>query len=1034
MATLAGQFPTVHQAEATAPELVLLGEIDAGGIKGAVLSITRYLKDSNLPAIFLNGWQHGLGASAVLGSIARHPSPSLVEKFSKIIHIDCSKWKSRRALQRAITEELELPQWVNDAFDRRDKEDDFSGRDECSRTEIGDVTAVILRSLIQYKCLVIFHNGSDDVVDLVDFGIPPQVFGTKVLWTYGGRLRHVGPRLKNKVPESHVISYSNLSKGYSSSWKGLLAEEAREIALYTHKHGITPEVAQECCMYLLSLNHQGGNIIDYNWAAHASNYWVCDGIVAGGHDNQAWEIARALHQEIWLEDYSSNTLPDFGDELDAPHNRWIFVNPSNMEEKAHPGTTSLFLASSPSVFERPLAQLPFHQLHQLHVLKIYRCSFSFQLPPFHCCHNLRFLGIESCMDQQQAGEDDRDNKAVEVFQRLWVLDVCYTEWELSFTQEPGEETAIEIIEVHIKKGKIWHNSFAWRKLQNIRKLCIAEPTCSWETGDKDEFTDMVNLELLELSRNSSIQVLPSMSGATGLKTLILDGCARLEHVCPDVLPPSLESFSFDAGSDVTRISKISLAGCVNLHSFLLRGTLPGLEEVDLSGTSVRKVDLSFKVVQVNGLNKVILIGCKQLCALLWWQDRRHLKVLRIDTHGRNEQTQRNYDGYVIASDARIIQSLLHHRSYDLITDSLYLHLHNAPPSASTSERQSRSDNDIIPKPCCYNIKGIPSNDGGEIQWPPPSDRHVEVSEGINLADVEGDNGIDAIHNMMGQVHSLHVHNNSCMLSINLNKPWFDVIYLMGHTDHTTYRLRWCRVERCPKLQGVFIPDNINRLKFYQFPNLENIWASHLPMAGCIWSKGFLADSFTTHPIPQLQSIHIHNCPRLKFVLPLFFCMINFPSLETLHISHCGDLRQVFPWDDVIEPRTQAHGRQASTLVKGFPKLKHIHLHNLPSLEEICEGRMWAPMLKSIELRGCWALRRLPSVRPAAVVRIKRKFRGDDWHIPVVCPAAIVRIERDCWEKLQWDGLDAGHHPSMYEPRFSSPYYRKKGLLRGTVLR
>lgn len=27
MATLAGQFPTVHQAEATAPELVLLGEV-----------------------------------------------------------------------------------------------------------------------------------------------------------------------------------------------------------------------------------------------------------------------------------------------------------------------------------------------------------------------------------------------------------------------------------------------------------------------------------------------------------------------------------------------------------------------------------------------------------------------------------------------------------------------------------------------------------------------------------------------------------------------------------------------------------------------------------------------------------------------------------------------------------------------------------------------------------------------------------------------------------------------------------------------
>jgi hypothetical protein len=36
--------------------------------------------------------------------------------------------------------------------------------------------------------------------------------------------------------------------------------------------------------------------------------------------------------------------------------------------------------------------------------------------------------------------------------------------------------------------------------------------------------DMVNLGLLDLSWNSTIQVLPSLSGATDLKTLILDGC------------------------------------------------------------------------------------------------------------------------------------------------------------------------------------------------------------------------------------------------------------------------------------------------------------------------------------------------------------------------------------------------------------------------------------------------------------------------------------------------------------------------------
>nr|CAB3491014.1 unnamed protein product [Digitaria exilis] len=144
-------------------------------------------------------------------------------------------------------------------------------------------------------------------------------------------------------------------------------------------------------------------------------------------------------------------------------------------------------------------------------------------------------------------------------------------------------------------------------------------------------------------------------------------------------------------------------------------------------------------------------------------------------------------------------------------------------------------------------------------------------------------------------------------------------------------------------------------------------------------------------------------------------VINLPSLETLHITHRGDLRQVFTWDDMQVLSTQEHIRQASTAVKEFPTLKQIHLHNLPSLEEICEGRMWAPMLESINLTGCWGLRRLPAVG--------RRSNG---------PAAAVHIERDCWEKLKWDGLDVGHHPSLYEARFSCRYYRKKGLLRGTL--
>jgi hypothetical protein len=48
-------------------------------------------------------------------------------------------------------------------------------------------------------------------------------------------------------------------------------------------------------------------------------------------------------------------------------------------------------------------------------------------------------------------------------------------------------------------------------------------------------------------------------------------------------------------------------------------------------------------------------------------------------------------------------------------------------------------------------------------------------------------------------------------------------------------------------------------------------------------------------------------------------------------------------------------------VKKFSKLKDIHLHDLPSLQEICAARMYAPMLESVYLRGCWSLSRLPAM-------------------------------------------------------------------------
>ncbi|CAL5032378.1 unnamed protein product [Urochloa decumbens] len=651
----------------------MVQRLSVKSVEEAIRNIVPYLESLNdtvYKAIYFDGWPDGLGASAVLRAIAEQPS-FLMKKFDKVIHIDCLRWKNRRALQRAIADELKLPQQVMSLFDRQDEEDDFSMVDEGSRAEIGEVARVILGSLLQYRCLVLFHNGSNDVVDLYGCGLPPPgISGTTVLWTFGGRLRR---GYEVKVDKSHVFISCTVSNLNFLVW-----EEAKEISLYKRKLGlgITPGIVRECLLYLLILDNRSWKIMDYNWLIHASNYWVCDGIILGGQEsNKAWE---------------------------------------------------------------------------------------------------------------------------------------------------------------------YHTGFA---------------------------------ELVQ---------------ATGLKTLVLDGCIGLEHICPEGLSPSLETFCLDAGSDPkfsARLSKISLAGCVHLKNFLLRGALPELEELNLSGTSIRKVDLSDQVVQVRGLKKLFLIGCKQLRGILWWEGSRELNVLCISTHGRNSDDLRpsysdsspiiiqrkKYNGYVIASDVRIIQSLLLIRSFLLITRSLYLHLY-VPPSSSSSKGQSISSEAAMSKACHYGdvllqLHGVVAIAYGEItSWPAPLNFHVEVGEGISFTDMESDKAIKAMNFMMKhQIESLHVHDNSRILTVTPKLSSLEQAQLGSH--HID--LEWCRVERCPK-----------------------------PL---LW---------------------------LKYVLP--FRGYTFPSLETLNITHCGDLRQVFPWDDDVNlPRRRE--------VKKFQNLKHIHLHDLPSLQGICEG-------------------------------------------------------------------------------------------------
>uniref|UniRef100_A0A0D3FSG7 Disease resistance protein At4g27190-like leucine-rich repeats domain-containing protein n=1 Tax=Oryza barthii TaxID=65489 RepID=A0A0D3FSG7_9ORYZ len=1016
----------------------------ATSVEEAVKVLIPYLEDTSSAAhksIYFDGWRDGVAASAVLRAIAENPAPSLRKKFDRIIHVDCSRWKNPRQLQRAIADQLNLPQHVMDLFDRQDEEDDFNGVEESSRAEIADIRREIYRTFMDLTCLLILNNGSDHTLDIASFGFPLNDWynlrDNRLLWTFRGRLR-LNPKIAHNVDSSHL----NLFVPYYYSTeirKVLLAREAEEITQYSGELHLDGTKAAECCLYLLSLNYRGGHIMDYNWATHACNYWVCDGIITvqeekgGGslQEDQAWELAAALHQEIHLEDYSSNTAPDFGYALHTPPNRWILVTQeSDMKNKPTLDTTSLFIAF------RNIVLLPddmFHQANKVQVLRLCNCAFNFSSPPFHCCHNLRFLGLDKCQDHrtQEAGEDKSNNSsALEIFQRLWVLDICYIDWELPFPTESTREQqmAMNIREVHINKGRIWRRNFAWRRLKNLRKLRVIEPTHPWgNKGEIDEFADMLKLEILDLSKNTMIQVLPSLCGASSLKTLILDDCVVLEQVGPQGLPPWLESFSFASREgNKAKISSISLAGCSSLVSFTLRGPLQNLRGLDLSGTMIKMLDL--RDVQDSCIGQIILLRCEKLRTILWPEKGfPNLSMLHIDSLVCHVETE-HQQAYATMMDFRFAQSLvLSNHKFCWNCNKTHINICNSStPKETTPKKKTMSyysAQKVVGSPLhmpivtttqpvvCYkdvNLAMISTIDleGSSAPLHEPLDIHVEIGEGISYANVVSEQALSAVSFMMNKAESLHVHDNFSITSVNPKH-----VILTGDKEITWGCLKWCHIERCHKLNTVFSTDYTT---YVYFKTLEAFSAAELMMANCIWSRGRITPVWDRKTFAKLRSIHLYYCPRLTFVFPLSWPALDshLPSLETLHIVYCSELRQIFPVEAV------ALEDQPRVGVLKFPKLKHIHLHDVPKLHQICEiSRMVAPVLETISVRGCWSLKRIPAIGSGHRSQHSRP---------------IVDCEKNWWEKLEWEGMNVGHYPSLFEPRHSM--YYKKALPRCSVLR
>ncbi|CAL4888393.1 unnamed protein product [Urochloa decumbens] len=1014
-------------------------EFDARDVNSARETILKCIRrNRDKKVIYFNGWS-SFGEAPVLRSIAQELRTIKDKKtplelcFDIIIYIDCSAWKNRREMQKKIAEELELDIETMAMFDKQDEEDDFNGVDQDSRDVLRSVSTAIDQKLGHRKFIMIFLNGGKDEVDVSRFGINPEYRDHTIIWTFNRlyltiREDHLEIKRKLRYTDIFVLVNRTANGLTSSEFCAVLREVAANIvARHPCMQNINLTMVMECCLYELFVQYSFHRATSFAWAAHAPNYWMCDGIIK---ENGKKEICRStLHQEIHWECDASRL--DFVFEMlmkdpEAPFFivkddisflkrrpcRWICVTSKDLVRIHVDIKTRFKMASSLFVALEESAKPPclpngfLKHCSNLCVLALSHCAFSFVSPPFLRCHKLRFLGLDHCShDNTSEAEDNANWKCL---QNLWVLDLRYTEWDDILSKEKMNIMA-NLREVNIEGYMCWQLIARFhRRLSHLQRLRIIKPThkAKTSTESSSSFIDKTELEILDLSGNRDMEKLSiSSSVARSLLVLILDGCDGLDDVVvPDGLPSSLRLFSFDgygpaahwmssfelplqsaererppdADKRVVKTSKISLQGCTQLENLFVRG-LPNLVELDLSGSAIKVLDFTTMVVDVPGLKRLFLLGCEHLSAIKWgsYDSMKQLKLelLCIDTRHRRvpgftRSSLAQHKSFSLQLHATLADARLTRPLYELINHYRYRFYYKY-------------------KGIYFNIQITSSIEyGGEmIQIQPSNQQHHVLVRGYGGEMIQIQPSNQQHHGLMEwHVESLHMHDASTSASMSTG---------------SLKCLKWSRVESCPRIETVFPSGPTNYANM-----LETIWASDLQMARCIWSKG--AQSIPS--FEKLQHLYLRSCPRLQFVLPVWFA--SFPSLETLHINHCGDLTHVFVLDGRYPQKIVTYGVP-------FPKLTTIHFHDLPKLQRImCEVKMLAPALETIMIRGCFALRQLPS--------LQGRRRG--------AKRPTVEMEKDVWDALEWNGLAAGHHPDLFEPPVHSRYYRRRRLLRGTVLR
>nr|CAD1832864.1 unnamed protein product [Ananas comosus var. bracteatus] len=939
------------------------------------------LLDGSAQKLYVEAWK-GVGATALLREVAEAVKKSEKREFDTVIKVvRPAPFRNRREMQRVVAEQLNhlLPPSVTAAaFDVEDEDNDFwPSKEFSSRDLLWKVAEEINKAVRDRRVLLVLCNNIAGGQSIQPYRLPFSIIGRSkgnaVLWTSGMNIS------MGAASADYIVRIRARDKDEALD---LVYKEAVEIARYIDESSggslrTTLQVVLRCFWYCLLLLHHRA---EFNRSAllpdggrpleAAVKYFVCDGILQGD-DAASWEIGKALAPQIgpivndqqlqyWQNVLTASTWAPRGvnDQL-----LQYWQNELTKKELLPPKTLLVhsttqgdwvkFSLPSSSSEEEKKELLPWKTLSADSITRGDWVKFS--LPSSSEEESsYRWISVRS---PQTNIPEPRDFFFKE-YRGSVLSDVSSVFWHFKKTHE-----------VALPDGFFDHFS-------NVRVLdllgCVVSPI------EHSSFLRLRNLRMLRLEQCKVISLdLNSYSSAPEgrREPILFDNLWVLNLYNSDANAFLLGGKAFEL---MPNLLELDLTDCKGLE--YLNFNLPAtIETISIQRCALlKKVELvdpaaaplpNLKTFRLSGsklIAKFSLQGCRKL-ENVDLQELTGLEVLDLSCTAIKvvhiSKLPQLKQLFLLGCEQlrRVVccEDIRHPKGPRL--DVLYLDNYNGGGACNVDQ-------------CLDSFR---------------NQKPSELTERINDADQR----LFHAHVVVKDVRLFRSLRDAFPDRLSRAKSCFH-IHVKGSSTAkrgtnigtTTRYLKCFRMERCPNFKFIFS----SRGAAY---SLESIWLSQLPGLKALHERERFG-------MGQLKHIYLEFCARLEYVFPPLW---ELHDLETINIRYCGDLTAI------IKSNDDNNKDKRGAAPKLLPKLRSIHLQELPKLQHIYKLNSCAPSLEEIKIVGCFNLKKLPLFGRSDA----RSMR-----------AVKISCEKDWWDKLQWDGLESNHHSSLFNPKHC-PYYKKR---------